>query len=251
MVSHCRLLEGRTALITGSNRGIGKAILEVFAENGASIIACSRREDDAQSQFLDSIREQHQVHVSPMYFDLTDEAAIKENIRKMTERKERIDILVNNAGIAQGNLFQMTSLKTIREVFEVNFFSNLALTQPVSRLMQRQGGGSIINMASVAGIDAEAGYVAYGSSKAAVIYATQSLAKELAQYKIRVNAIAPGVTDTDMTTRMVDRVRQSLVQSSAMNRIADPREIANTALFLASDLSSFITGQVIRVDGGI
>ena len=250
MVSNCDLLKGKTALITGCNRGIGKAILEVFADNGASVIACSRHQEDEHSRYLTLAMNKYKVPITPLYFELTSETEIKECLKPLVQQRLRIDILVNNAGIAHGNFFQMTSIQTIRNVFEINFFSQLIITQQISRVMIKQGSGNIINLASIAGIDADAGNIAYGSSKAAFIYATKTLAKEFAQYNIRVNAIAPGLTDTDMATLMEPKARSTMVQNSAINRMALPLEIANTALFLASDLSSFITGQIIRVDGG-
>jgi 3-oxoacyl-[acyl-carrier protein] reductase len=159
-------------------------------------------------------------------------------------------VLVNNAGVAHGGLFQMTSMDTIRQVFEVNFFSVLQLTQSVVRLMQKKKSGSIINMASVAGIDLQSGNIAYGVSKAALIAATKTLAAELGSSGIRVNAIAPGLTDTDMADSMEKEARQNMIAKTSLKRLALPTEIANVAVFLASDMSSFITGSVLCADGG-
>jgi 3-oxoacyl-[acyl-carrier protein] reductase len=244
------LLKGKIALITGCNRGIGKAIMETFAQNGADIWACARKQTSEFEQLLQELRAKHNNRITPLYFDLADESAIKEALNTLLLAKEKIDILVNNAGVAQGSFFQMTSLSKIREIFEINFFSQLLITQMIAKLMMKQKSGSIINLASIAGIDGNPGYVSYGSGKAALIYATKSIAKEFAANNVRVNAIAPGLTETAMADQMEEKAKALMINSSAMNRLAQPQEIANTALFLASDLSQFITGQVIRVDGG-
>jgi 3-oxoacyl-[acyl-carrier protein] reductase len=161
-----------------------------------------------------------------------------------------IDVLVNNAGVAHGGLFQMTPMAKVREVFDVNLFAPLALSQAVIGPMRKRGGGSIINIASIAGLDLHAGNVAYGTSKAALIAATRTLAAELGALNIRVNAIAPGLTDTDMAGQMEKKAGTDMVERTAFKRMAKPTEIADTAVFLASDMASFITGQVLRVDGG-
>lgn len=245
------LLTNKTALITGCNRGIGKAIVRIFAANGANIFACARIETPDFVSFLDEIRSSYGIEIKPIYFDLTNELQMKETLKCLIIDKIEIDILVNNAGVAHGGLLQMTSISKIREVFEVNFFSQLLIIQQVSKLMMRQKSGSIINLSSVVGIDSHPGYSAYGSSKAAIIYATKTLSKELAPYSIRVNAIAPGLTDTDMAIQMEKKAKENLVTGSAFNRLATSEEIANMALFLASDLSTFVNGQVVRVDGGM
>jgi len=251
MMLSSKLLKGKVALITGCNRGIGKAIVEKFAMSGADIYACARKETPELNIFLDEVSKKYNVDVERIYFDLTDENQIKESLKILLTEKRKIDILVNNAGIAHGGLLQMTSLSKMKEVFEVNFFSQILIIQMISKLMMRQKEGSIINLASVAGIDSFAGYSAYGSSKAALIYTTKTLSKELAPYNIRINAIAPGLTETDMAVQMEKKAKEIMVGDSAMNRLAKPEEIANMALFLASDLSSFVNGQVLRVDGGM
>jgi len=244
-------LQGKTALITGSNRGIGKKILETFAANGANIHACARSSNDDFLSFLDSVKHRYNVDVCPMFFDLSKENEIKDSLKTLLSNKEQIHILVNNAGIAHGGLLQMVSMEHLREIFEINFFSQMLIIQNVSKIMMRQKYGSIINMASVAGIDANPGYTGYGTSKAALIFATKTLSKELARYNIRINAVAPGLTDTEMADQMEIKAKNMMLESSAMNRLATTDEIANTALFLASESSSFITGQILRVDGGI
>lgn len=251
MMLNSKLLENKTVLITGANRGIGKVLVETFALNGASIWACARKETPEFVEFISKISIEYDVVVRKLYFDLTKEAEMKSALKVLISEKAKIDILVNNAGVAHGGLLQMTKITTIKEVFEINFFSQLYIIQYISKLMMRQKSGSIINIASIAGLDGYPGYSAYGSSKAALIYATKTLAKELAPYNIRINAIAPGLTKTDMAYQMEKRAWETMVNDSAMKRLAEPTEISNTALFLASDLSTFINGQVIRVDGGM
>ena len=251
MILPSKLLANKTVLITGCNRGIGKTILEIFAMNGANIWACARSESPEFQNFIDDISKKYGISAQALYFDLTNENEIKASLKTLISDKCKIDILINNAGVAHGGFLQMTTLKTIREVFEINFFSQLHIIQIVSKLMMKQKKGCIVNLASVAGLDSYPGYIAYGSSKAALIYATKTLAKEFAPYNIRINAIAPGLTETDMATQMEEKAKGIMVGNSAMKRLAKPDEIANMALFLASDLSSFVNGQVLRVDGGM
>ena len=251
MILASNLLRNKTALITGCNRGIGKTIVETFAVNGANIWACARKETPEFQEFIGNISIKYGVTIRALYFDLTNENEIKESLKTLVTERCKIDVLVNNAGIAHGGFLQMTSLKTIKEVFEINFFSQLLIIQLISKLMMRQKCGSIVNLASVGGLDSYPGYSAYGSSKAALIYATKTLAKELAPYNVRINAVAPSLTATDMASQMEEKAKIILVGDSAMKRLAKPEEIANMALFLASDLASFVNGQVMRVDGGM
>ena len=153
--------------------------------------------------------------------------------------------------MASGAIFQMTSMTELRRLFEINFFSQILLTQGLARSMARHKAGSIINIASTAAMVADPGTLAYGSSKAAFARATQSMATELGAAGIRVNAIAPGVTRTDMYDQMSEAAREKLIASSALKRAIEPQDVANMALFLASDLSASVTGQIMRVDGGM
>lgn len=243
-------LKGKNAIITGANRGIGKATLEIFAKNGANIWACSRRENDEFSKFIESIKKIYNVNVYPVYFDLNNEEEIKQAAKKIVASKKKIDILVNNAGIAYNALFNMTSINNLKEVFQINFFSQVLLTQIISRIMIKQKSGSIINIASVGGIEANKGYLAYGSSKAAVIWETRCLAKELGIYNIRVNAIAPGLVNTDMGYIKSDEEIKKVINRTPLNRMADIDEITKAILFLASDDASYINGEILKIDGG-
>lgn len=245
------LLKNKTAIITGCNKGIGKVILETFAENGANIIACIRKESNEFNNYIESIKEKFSISITPVYFDLGNTDQIKAAISSIISLKVKIDILVNNAGYASGAYFQMTPISDLEQMMKINFISQVQFTQGISRYMARFKSGSIINMGSTAGLFGDVGMLSYGSSKAAFIFATKTMASELGQYNIRVNAIAPSVTKTVMFDQMEESARTKLITSSAFKRAAEPEEVANVALFLASDLSTFVNGQTLRVDGGI
>ena len=245
------LLQGKVAVVTGANRGIGKCITETFAENGASIIACMRVISPETDDWMKNLESKFNISINPVMVDLSNEKSVKRSIKEIMSISKRIDVLVNNAGIASGALFQMTTIAELRKIFEINFFSQIALSQGIAKIMVRNKSGSIINLSSTAAFIADPGTLAYGSSKSAFSRATQSMANELGSYNIRVNAIAPSVTKTDMFEQMSLEAREKLINASALKRAAEPKDIANVALFLASELSSFVTGQVIRADGGI
>jgi 3-oxoacyl-[acyl-carrier protein] reductase len=245
------LLKNKTAIITGCNKGIGKVILETFAENGANIIACTRKETIEFNDYIESIKNKFSISITPIYFDLENSDEIKNAISNIISLKIKIDILVNNAGFASGSYFQMTPIIELERMMKINFSSQIQFTQGISRYMARFKSGSIINMGSTAGLFGDVGMLSYGSSKAALIFATKTMASELGQYNIRVNVIAPSVTKTEMFDQMEVNARTKLINSSAFKRAAAPAEVANVALFLASDLSTFVNGQTIRVDGGI
>lgn len=244
------MLKGKTALITGTARGLGKAFVEEFAKNGANVIAHARKETPEFMQMIADVSQKYGVSVTPVFFDMTDAEAMKNAVRKIIADKTPVDILVNNAGVAHGGLFQMTAMSKIREVFEINLFSHMTLTQLLLRYMVKRGGGSIINIASISGMDLLAGNCAYGVSKAALIAFTQTLAAECGANGVRVNAIAPSLVSTQMAGLMEEKAGKAMLAASAMKRFAEPAEIANIAVFLASDNASFINGQTIRADGG-
>lgn len=244
------MLSGKNAIITGANRGIGRAITEKFAMEGADIWACARVYSEEFERDMKGLSESYGVSIEPVYFDMEDEEAIKTALKAVIGEKKRIDVLVNNAGIAYGGLMQMTPMDKLKQVFQVNYFAPVLIMQMVSRVMQRQKQGSIINIASVGGIEANPGYLAYGSSKASIIWATRSIAKELGPYNIRINAIAPGLTDTEMGNYKSEEELKKTIDRTGLRRMAEPSEIAGAAAFLASDEASFITGEIMRVDGG-
>jgi 3-oxoacyl-[acyl-carrier protein] reductase len=246
------LLKDKNAVITGCSRGIGKKILEIFAQNGANIWACYRKPNEETERYIKELSQNNGITITPVYFDLADEGQIKEAIKTIASSKQKVDILVNNAGITFNSLFQMTSITKMREIFEVNYFAQMLFTQYIAKIMVKYKGGSIINFSSTAALDGNSGRSIYGASKAALLCSTKAMAEELAIYNIRANAIAPGITETDMVSEsMTSETIQATINQTKLKRMGQPSEIAETALFLASDLSSYITGQVIRVDGGL
>ena len=245
------LLKNKTALITGANGGIGLSILKKFSENGADIIACTRSKNEKFEQLILDISKKNKNKITPIYFDLSKENEIGQAIEKISSISNKIEIVVNNAGINQVSLFQMTSIEKIKEIFDINFFSQLKLTQKLMKIMIKNKKGSIINISSNAAEECDAGRVGYASSKAALIAFTKVLSKELGSFNIRVNAIAPGLTNTKMMGKDVSRkVIEEAIKRVALKRPAEPEEISDVVVFLGSDLSSYISGEVIFVTGG-
>jgi 3-oxoacyl-[acyl-carrier protein] reductase len=244
------MFTNKTVLITGANRGIGRAIAEAFAQAGACLVVHSRSQTAAFVEDMLALAARHKVVVEHVVFDMTDTSAMKAAINAALPPGRKIDVLINNAGIAHGGLFQMTPVSIVRSVFDVNFFAQLELTQLIMRRMSRQKLGAIVNIGSIAGLDLAAGNVAYGVSKAALMAFTQTLAAEVGHMGVRVNAVAPGLVDTEMATQMEKKAGIEMIQNSAMKRLATVEEIAQVVLFLASDAASFVNGQVIPVNGG-
>lgn len=245
------ILSGKNAVITGANRGIGKQTVEVFAKNGANIWACSRSKSEIFEKELKELSGKYNVSIYPIYFDLTKHDEIKQAMKEIISQKKSIDILVNNAGILPKNkLFQMKSIEEMKNVFEVNFFSHILITQYISRAMIRQKYGSIVNVTSTVALDGIPAQLDYVSSKAAIIGATKALAIELGQYDIRVNSVAPSFINTDLHSNTSNEFLEKVIQNNVIKRLGDSQEIAKTILFLSSELSSYMTGQVLRVDGG-
>lgn len=240
----------KNAIVTGARCGIGRAIVEEFAHNKINIWACASKYNAEFEKDMKTLSDKYNVWINTVYFDLSNELEIKNALTSIIREKKTIDILVNNAGIPSGGLMQMTSIATLRNVIEINFVAQIYITQIVSKVMMRQRNGIIINMGSVGGIEAREGYLAYGSSKAAFLWATRSISKELAKYNIRVNAIAPGLIETNMGNYKSKEEREKVVSGTSMKRFGKPNEVAKVAMFLVSDDSSFMTGTVLNVDGG-
>jgi len=246
------MLRGKNAIITGARTGIGKAVVELFAQNGANIWACIRNPDPEFQKYAKSLAADKNVWIKTVYMDLADEATVNAAAKEIMKQKESIDILVNAAGtVGENRLFYMTRISEMRRVFEINFFSEILFIQQISRIMLKQKSGVIVNIASVAGIDGDPAQLEYSASKSAIINATKKLAIELGAYNIRVNSVAPGLTNTKMLDTMQPETETRTLDRTIMKRRAEPVEIANAVLFLASDMSSYITGQTLRVDGGM
>ena len=246
------LLKNKTAVVTGCNRGIGKKILEVFSANGATVFACVRNIDEEFKSFLNELKQKFNNQIIPIQFDLNDETKIKEAANSILTSNKSIDILVNNAATIHTSIFQMTSVKKLKELFEVNFFSQTIFTQYILKSMIKNKRGSIVYISSSSALDGNEGRSAYSSAKAAIIAQAKVLSRELGVHNIRVNSIAPGLTNTDMMKKNhQEEIVNEIVSRISLRRIANPEEIANVVLLLSSDLTSYITGQVIRVDGGM
>ncbi len=245
------MLVGKNIVITGSMRGIGKSTVEKCAYYGANIWACARNGSAEFENELNLLAKKYNVQIWPVYFDLSDENQIKNAVKEIKKQHLQIDALVNCAGvIPESHSFQMMSIDSLMAVLNVNLIGTTILTQYISRIMVRQKHGNIVNISSIAALDGIPGQYEYVTSKAALIGSTIKLANELANDGIRVNAIAPGIIETEMSSKMSDFLKETVVNQTMMKRLGKPEEIANVIAFLSSDLSSYITGQVIRVDGG-
>lgn len=246
------MLTGKNAVITGTLQGIGKATLEFFVSNGANVWACAQRRSNDFETFCKELEHNNKVWVKPVYFDLTNSNEIKEAVKNIQSDKKPIDSLVNIAGMAKDAIFHMVTMDTLKLVFEINFFSQVLFSQYITKLMMRNTNpSSVIFVSSISALDGNVGQLAYSSSKAALLGATKTMSKELASKGIRVNAVAPGVIDTDMNKVVPLGVIEEKVKVMDIKRLGKPSEVASTIAFLASDLSKHITGQVIRIDGGI
>lgn len=246
-----RMLEGKTVIVTGTAKGMGRQMVETFAQNGANIFAHARTESEEHKKFCENLVKSEKVQIVPLYFDLRDSEAVKNAVKEIREKKLPIDGLVNNAGVIYNALFQMTNMEELRDQFEVNFFAPFLFTQYILKLMVRNKQGSIVNISSSAALDGNSGKSAYGASKAALLTMTMCISEELAASGIRANVICPGAIETDMLATMPDYIIDIQKQAAFLKKIGKTSDIANMAMFLLSDYSSYITGQVWRVDGGI
>ncbi len=245
------MLKGKTAIITGAGSGIGLAIVKTFAHNGANIKAVLHHFNDEIIQVMEGVSKETRVSIDIYEMEMIDEASVNKTLKEIIKATDKIDILVNCAGIPSAKTLGMTSPSEMEMAMKINFIVPSCIMQMVSRKMIRQKSGIIINIASRAGIECRTGVYAYGSSKAALIWGTKAAAKELASFGIRVNGIAPGLTETKMGS--LSRTEESISDYVSANNIKRPakvEEIADVALFLVSDRSSYISGQIISVDGG-
>lgn len=245
-----KLLEGKTALITGASRGIGKSIALKFAEEGANIAFTDLEENEQMKEVVKSIQDLG-VNVKGYPSDASDFDDTQNVVQNILKDFGQIDILVNNAGITQDTLLMRMTEDQWNKVLSVNLNSVFNFTKAVQRSMLKQKSGSIINMSSVVGVSGNAGQANYAASKAGIIGFTKSVAKELGSRNITCNAIAPGFIITEMTGKLQEDVKKAWEEQIPLKRGGTPEEVANTAVFLASDLSNYVTGQVIHVCGGM
>lgn len=225
--------------------------MQELAASGMNIWAHARKETPEFLQLMNEIRDTYHVDVNPVYFDMTDEDGIKAAVKQIHSSKKPVDVLVNNAGIASVSMFGQTPISKIKEIFEVNLFGQMTLTQLVLRLMTRQHSGSIINIASVTALIMSEGQISYATSKSALITWSRNLAAEYGRYGIRVNSLSLGLMNTDMKAGLNEDEVKYFKDRTVLQRIGEPEDAAKAVKFLASDDSSFITGQNIRVDGGL
>ncbi len=245
-----KLLEGKTAIITGGSRGIGKGIAEVFAKNGANVAFTYSSSEEAALALQNEL-EKEGVKAKAYKSDAANYQESQELAEQVVKEFGSIDILVNNAGITKDNLLMRITEEDFDKVIEVNLKSVFNMTKAVQRTMLKQRKGSIINMSSVVGVKGNAGQTNYAASKAGILGFTKSVALELGSRDIRCNAIAPGFIETEMTGKLDATTVQGWRDAIPLKRGGTPEDIANACVFLASDLSSYITGQVLNVDGGM
>ncbi|HNW68430.1 MAG TPA: 3-oxoacyl-[acyl-carrier-protein] reductase [Bacteroidales bacterium] len=242
------LLSQKVAIVTGGSRGIGRAIVETFAREGAKVLFTAT--SVLSSEMIESLNSIG-AHYHFVRADASSFSAANEVVNACVEKFGRIDVLVNNAGITRDNLLMRMTEAEWDAVIGVNLKSVFNLTKAVQPVMLKQRAGSIINLSSIVGLGGNVGQANYAASKAGIIGFTKSVAKEIGSRNIRCNAIAPGLIDTDMTQKLTEELRDTLTKSIALRRMGVPEDVAKVALFLASDLSQYITGQVIGCDGGM
>ena len=243
------MLTGKVCIVTGGSRGIGKAISQVFADNGAIVYATATKIGTIES-WAEEYNKCVRGEIRSLYFDVSDERGVKNAVMQVKKACGHIDGLINNAGLEFNELIGMISRDNMEKMFSVNVYGTINMLQTVSRVMGRQeNGGSIVNIASMTALRGNRGQLVYSATKGAVVSLTKSAAKELAEKNIRVNAIAPGLTNTDMMKQADLSQLQKRIDNICMGRLAQPEDIAKACMFMVSDLSTYISGQVLAVDG--
>jgi len=245
-----KLLEGKVAIITGATRGIGRGVAEVFAKNGADI-AFTYVSSDEKAKEVEETLKGYGVKAKSYKFNVSDYQATEDFINDVAEEFGKIDAIVNNAGITRDGLLMRMSEENWDDVMNINLKSVFNVTKCALKTLLKQRFGSIINMSSVVGIEGNGGQSNYAASKAGVIGFTKSIAQEIGSRNIRCNAICPGFIETEMTANLDPEVIKGWVQDIPMKRSGTPEDVANAALFLASDLSNYVNGQTLNVCGGI
>lgn len=245
------MLKNKVAVITGGTRGIGYATVKKFLENGAKVVLFGSRQETVDKA-LDSLKEENpQWEVSGAWPNLSDAAEVAEEIGKVKEKYGRIDILVNNAGISDSTKIDDYTSEKFAKIMQLNVNAIMNGVMPAVKIMKEQGGGVILNTSSMVSICGQPGGVAYPTSKSAVNGLTWSLARELGPSNIRVNAVAPGITKTDMVAALPEQMIQPMINAIPLRRIGEAEDIANAFLFLASDMASYVTGEILSVDGAM
>lgn len=243
-------LDGKNAIVTGANRGVGKALVDKLSAEGCNIWAFMRKEHDEFKVFSQSLENRDGTIIKSIYADLSDEDNVKSAFKNIYAEKRNIDILINNAGIAHMGLFQMTSSEFIRQLYAVNVFAPMLMSQLALNNMRKNKSGKIINVASTAANEIFEGNSIYGSSKAALVAFTQSLAAETFKYGVTVNAIAPGLINTDMSSVFEGKNPDKPISHTALGRKIEPDEIASIVVNLLRDEMKIINGAVITINGG-
>ena len=242
------LLDGKVCLVTGASRGIGAATVKRFAQEGAVVYANARTPKNLDDLCIE-LSEKYNTTVKALYFDVRDEAAAKKAVLQIRKETGRLDVLVNNAGVMKDALIGMISKDLMQEIYDTNVFGVMNMIQLASKVMMFQKSGSIINLSSIVGLKGNPGQLVYSATKGAVTAMTKTAAKELASQGIRVNAVAPGMIDTDMFRSIGNEKMQEHIANIRMGRLGTPEEVADAILFLASDLSGYITGEILGVNG--
>lgn len=238
-------------IINGSLQGIGLETLRYFASQGCNVISCAHKITPEFSDICAELENEFNVKVYQFYCDFNNFESIKNLANEIRKLKVRIDGIVNLVGVAKDANFQMVKSSDLLNIYNLNVVSNLYFTQLISKVLIRQQSGSVLFVSSISAIDGNEGQLSYSSSKGALISSTKTLAKELGPHKIRVNCIAPGVINTSMNEIVPEHIINEKISSTSLKRIGSPSEVSSVIYFLLSDESSFVTGQIIRIDGGM